>query len=185
MSRLIVTFITTLAVTLGTIAIFPRTDTPDEQPVQVTTVEASTSNPKETARVAIISPPQKASQPASPLVTSLIVETIPVSTSTQNASTTLSTSTMTVGSTTYSLSFADGAVLYDAMRALRTSDMSFTFTGHEYGSMGYFVDSLNNTPNTNGKYWFLYVNGTLAPRGVSQTILHTGDRIEWRYDDSY
>ena len=190
MPRLIITFVTTLAVALGAIAVLPRTDSHSDVPVQVTTVNASTSNPKSTTRVAIVAPKKEVPPTTTPVVTAITVDTIPAASSgpastTNNATTTLSSVTMTVGSSTYPLTFADGASLYDAMLALRTSNMSFTFSGHEYGSMGYFVDSLNNTSNTNGKYWFLYINGTLASRGVSQTLLHTGDRIEWRYEQSY
>lgn len=186
MLRLVITFITTLTVALGAIAVFPRTDAHNDAPVQVTTVNASTSNPKETARVAIIAPSKK-SIPTTviPEVSVVTVTSSTQATSSQNAPTPIPLGTLVVGSSTYPFAFADGETLYDAMLSLKTSDTSFTFESHEYGSMGIFVDAINNQPNTNGKYWFLYINGALASRGVSQTILHTGDRVEWRYEDSY
>ena len=60
-----------------------------------------------------------------------------------------------------------------------------TFTGREYTGLGFFVETINGKVPADGKYWFLYVNDGSAQRGASQTTLHAGDRVEWRYQERY
>jgi hypothetical protein len=193
MHKQILTFISTLALAIFIIVIFPRTNVP-KQPIQVATVTAATSASGETTRVAVVVPPPSATTNPSPALAAAAPTAATAATSvalavdarspvTPPAST--PSGTFTVGSSTYPLFFTDGSTLYEAMRALSASNTLFSFGGHDYGSMGFFIDSLNTIPNANGKYWILYINGTLAPRGVSQTILHTNDHIEWRYENSY
>lgn len=78
---------------------------------------------------------------------------------------------------------ADSTVL-DAMRAL-TSTSGFTFTGREYTSLGFFVDSINEKKSEKSHNWILYVNGKLSNTGASQTALKAGDTVEWKYEKSY
>jgi hypothetical protein len=70
------------------------------------------------------------------------------------------------------------------MRAL-ASNTSFAFTGREYIGMGFFVESINGKTNADSSYWILYKNGKLSSTGISQTTLHAGDSVEWRYEKSY
>ncbi len=72
----------------------------------------------------------------------------------------------------------------DVMRAL-SSTTNFTFSGRDYSSLGFFVESINGKKNSDGAYWFLYVNGTSSDTGASQTMLHAGDTVEWRYEKNY
>ena len=92
--------------------------------------------------------------------------------------------TLTVASSTYTTYIHEGDTLYDTMRTL-ASTTDFTFTGREYIGVGFFVESINDKKNEGGLYWILYVNGVLASHGISQTTLHVGDRVEWRYEKSY
>ena len=52
------------------------------------------------------------------------------------------------------------------------------------GSMGLFITAINATKNGDqpGHYWRFYVNGKLAPAGVSATVVKAGDQIEWRFE---
>ena len=90
----------------------------------------------------------------------------------------------TVGTAHYAADVENGATVLDAMRELGTSE-GFTFTGREYPSLGFFVDSINGRKNADGYYWILYVNGTSSSSGASQTVLSSGDTVEWRYEQGY
>lgn len=72
----------------------------------------------------------------------------------------------------------------DAMRAYASSE-KFAFTGREYSSLGFFVESINGRKNAGGSYWFLYINGAASEKGVSQAVLRPGDVVEWRYEKEY
>lgn len=64
-----------------------------------------------------------------------------------------------------------------------TSD--FSFSGVEYASLGFFVETINGKKAEGGYYWFLYVNDTSSSSGASQTLVKAGDVIEWRYKKNY
>lgn len=194
MRKQLLTFISTLALAVFVVLIFPRMNVSGKPPLQVATYTASTSAAGETARVAVVVPPAPTKKNPSPALAAAAPAASTAATSVAlavdaqapvSAPATTPSGILTIGSSTYPLFFTDGSTLYEAMRALSASNTSFSFTGHDYGSMGFFIDSLDAIPNANGKYWILYVNGTLAPRGVSQTILHTNDHVEWRYENSY
>jgi len=73
------------------------------------------------------------------------------------------------------------------MREL-ASTTNFAFTGKDYSSLGFFVESINGLPaqagkkNSDGFYWILYVNGKSSDLGVSQAKISSGDTIEWKYE---
>lgn len=89
--------------------------------------------------------------------------------------------TFKVGSSTHPFNVRSGETVIDAMRAL-SSEGAFTFTGREYPSLGFFVDSINGRANADGRYWFLYVNGVSAASGASAVTVQPGDIIEWKYE---
>lgn len=92
--------------------------------------------------------------------------------------------TLKIGEKTYSVLVTPGETLLDAMTVLvPTSDL--TFTGRDYPSLGFFVESINGIKNEKGMYWILYVNGTTSASGVSATTLKTRDIIEWKYEKGY
>ncbi len=78
---------------------------------------------------------------------------------------------------------SSGTVL-DAMNAQKAAG-ALSFSGREFPGLGFFVEEINGTRSTDGYYWILYVNGTVSPTGVSQTLLSAGDVIEWRYEKGY
>jgi hypothetical protein len=76
----------------------------------------------------------------------------------------------------------DGTVL----EAMVLEDASgFTFTTKNYPALGVFVESINGKENRDGKYWILYLNGATSTLGASSARVSPGDRVEWRYEDSY
>jgi len=92
--------------------------------------------------------------------------------------------TFSIASTSYGIYAPMGTTVLDAMRTL-ASTSNFSFTGREYPSLGFFVDSINGKNNADGNYWFLYVNGRSSDTGASQTTLNAGDTIEWRYERNH
>ena len=122
-------------------------------------------------------------QPAAPAATSS-----PSSTSTPPSAVATSTSgrtsiTVAVGTAHYTADVANGTTVIDAMRSL--AGEGFSFTGREYPSLGFFVDSIGGKKNADGYYWILYVNGTSSELGASSVVPHSGDAIEWRYEKGY
>ena len=77
-----------------------------------------------------------------------------------------------------------GSSTLDVMRSL-ASTSDFTFTGKEYPSLGFFVESINGKAAERGFVWIFYVNGKEAQKGISQTMLSSGDTVEWKYEDNY
>ncbi len=76
-----------------------------------------------------------------------------------------------------------GTVL-DAMRVYASSS-SFTFTGRDYPSLGFFVDSIEGKSSEGGNNWMLYIDGKLSPKGASSALVSPGERVEWRYEKGY
>ncbi len=89
--------------------------------------------------------------------------------------------TLIVGDDRYSIR-THGTVL-DAMRSLASDGLAFT--GKDYPSLGFFVESVNGKKASGGYYWILYVNGKSSDTGASQTRLSAGDTVEWRFEKSY
>jgi hypothetical protein len=125
-----------------------------------TTLVATTSN---TASVAPTSPPPK------------------TTTETKKTSPNI---TLSVGSTAYQVYAPEHASVLDVMRTLATTN-AFSFSGKEFPSLGFFVDSINGKKNGDGLYWILYVNGTSSDTGASETFLKAGDAVEWKYEKDY
>ena len=92
--------------------------------------------------------------------------------------------TLRVGDQTYSAHAAAGETAFDVMRSL-SHLQRFSFTGKEDPALGFFVESINGQTAPDGYYWIFYVNGAQSNTGISQTIIRSGDTIEWRLDNSY
>jgi len=92
--------------------------------------------------------------------------------------------TVSIEGATYIAAIQDNSSVLEAMRTLQESG-EFIFSGREYPSLGFFVESVNEKYGTDGFYWILYVNGKLSGAGASQTMLKAGDAIEWRYEKGY
>ncbi len=92
--------------------------------------------------------------------------------------------TLSVAGSSYATFAPSGATVLDAMKILASAS-NFTFTGKDYPSLGFFVDSINGNRAENGYSWILYLNGKLSGTGASQTTLNAGDAVEWRYEKNY
>ena len=95
-------------------------------------------------------------------------------TSTSNASTL----------TSYTIPVLASESVFDAMRAY-ASTSNFVFTGRDYPSLGFFVESIDGKVSADGSNWMLYVNGKQSPKGASSEIVAPGDTVEWRYEKGY
>lgn len=89
-----------------------------------------------------------------------------------------------VDGTRYPFAVTAGMTLADAMRSLATT-AGLRFTSSDYPGLGIFIESIGGRANSDGYYWFLYVNGTSASRGASQTPVHPGDSFEWRFEQGH
>ncbi len=147
-----------------------------EFPVATTTpsVEDATTNTATTSK-SIPTPTQQTQKETTAGTTTNASETVPAPT--PNV-------TLSVAGSLYSTFAPAGSTVLDTMRAL-TSTSNFTFTGHDYPSLGFFVDSINGKKAENSHNWMLYMNGKLSNTGASQTTLETGDAVEWKYEKSY
>jgi len=95
-----------------------------------------------------------------------------------------STAAFKIGEMLYPVAVSPDESVMDAMRALQSSG-NLAFTGKDYPGMGFFVESINGKKNSDNLYWMLYINGKSSDTGASQTTIHSGDKIEWRYEKSY
>ncbi|MEK7093008.1 MAG: DUF4430 domain-containing protein [Patescibacteria group bacterium] len=91
--------------------------------------------------------------------------------------------TLAAGTTTYAAHIDGSKTVIELMRSLPSS--GFVFSGDEYPSLGYFVESINGKKNGDGKYWILYINGKPSDLGASNATIHAGDTVEWRFEKSY
>ncbi len=91
---------------------------------------------------------------------------------------------LSVGGISHAAFAPTGSTVLDAMSILASTG-DFAFTGKDYPSLGFFVESINGQKAESGYNWILYMNGKLSGTGASQTTLSAGDAIEWRYEKSY
>ena len=164
-----------LALTLGLIALRPEPQgTPILAHASISSVATTTNIATASAEKSIQANPVPAI-PATPTTT-------PKAAAPERAVAAFASNvTIVVGSSSYPVYVAPGGTALDAMQVAASSS-SFTFTGREYPSLGFFVESIDGAPNANGFYWFLYVNGVSSQTGASQTTLHDGYTVEWRYE---
>lgn len=92
--------------------------------------------------------------------------------------------TLAAGTTTYTAHVDSSRTVIELMRSL-ASTSGFAFTGKEYPSLGYFIESINGKKNGDGTYWILYINGKSSDLGASNATIHAGDTVEWRFEKSY
>lgn len=90
--------------------------------------------------------------------------------------------TLAVGVETYAAPLPASRTVLDTMKALQASRPGFTFTGSDFPSLGFFVESINGKKAASGYNWMLYINGRKSDVGASQAVIHAGDRIEWKYE---
>ena len=95
-----------------------------------------------------------------------------------------SNATLAVGTSTYPLFVTSNETVLAAMQQL-SSTTNFTFAGKTESGMGIFVTALNGKENSHGSYWFLYINGESASKGISTQTLSPGDRVEWEFESGY
>ena len=92
--------------------------------------------------------------------------------------------TLSVAGSSYAAYAPRGSTVLEAMKIL-ASTTGFSFSGKDYPSLGFFVESMNGQRAENGHNWILYVNGKLSGTGASQTTLKASDALEWRYEKNY
>jgi hypothetical protein len=89
--------------------------------------------------------------------------------------------TLKAADQTYETYISGNESVLDLMNTVASSS-TFTFTGENYPSLGFFVESINGENNGHGLYWILYVNGKSSDLGASSEIIKPGDTVEWRFE---
>lgn len=88
--------------------------------------------------------------------------------------------TLIAGTTTVEIKATSQTTVLAAMRA--ASSKGFTFSGHEYPSLGFFVESINGISGDSNTSWILHINNATSTRGASQAVIAPGDTIEWQLE---
>lgn len=119
--------------------------------------------------------------------TSSTPPTTSTTTNTPTASTTqprVSSITLEVLGATHHADVPEHTSVYGLLTMLRDTD-NITFETKPFGSLGYYVTSLNGiSENPWGrKFWIYYINGAKAQVGISQYQLKPGDTISWKLED--
>ena len=86
-----------------------------------------------------------------------------------------------------SYNLTPSSTVYNLMQwASADSRSPFLFETKDFGSMGLFVESINNLKNNpqTGEYWIYYLNNESAQLGISQQIIKPNDIITWKYEIS-
>ena len=99
----------------------------------------------------------------------------------QNA--TVDTITIKIGDHSVLLPVKTNTSLYDILLAGQKAGQ-IHFTGKNYSSMGFFISSIENLHEGDGKYLIYYVNGVEASVGISSYIPKINDVIEWKISTS-
>lgn len=166
-------FGTLATVIIGILFIFNGGENKIALPVATTTPSVQTES---VIIVESVLPTQPAAQ-----ATLQTTKTIPVATTTPTPTPNI---TLSVAGKLYTIFAPKESTVLDAMRAL-ASTSDFKFTGHDYTSLGFFVDSINGKKTEKSYNWMLYLNGKLSNTGASQTTLSAGDTVEWKYEKNY
>ena len=126
-----------------------------------------------------------------------VKDTIPLSVITQNTlkeipivpenkiskNATTSMITIKIGNRSVLLPTQTNASLYDILVAGQKTGQ-IHFTGKNYSSMGFFISSIENLHEGDGKYLIYYVNGIEASVGISSYLPKIDDVIEWKLSTS-
>jgi len=88
-----------------------------------------------------------------------------------------------MGYTKINLPLQLGNSIYDVLLAGQNAGR-ISFTGKNYPGLGFFVTSIGNLREGNGKYLIYNVNGIQASSGVSSYFPKSGDVIEWHLGSS-
>lgn len=81
----------------------------------------------------------------------------------------------------YNVEVVEGSSVFDVMKKLKENNL-FDFDYIEHLGLGAFVNEINGTKGTPGKYWIYYINDTKASVGISNYILKSGDNIIWKQE---
>ncbi len=121
-------------------------------------------------------------QPQEVVAPSSLVAPMPRETELNPSRVTLDTPSAIVAETrVYAFLASATSSVETAMQAKR-AEASLSYETRDYPTLGSFLESINGVRNANGAYWMLYVNGARSSVGMSQAVVVSGDRIEWRYE---
>ena len=151
-------------------------------PVPIVSTTTSTSNAPNNSATSSLKTSPVVVEPVAPSTEAPIVSTTSETAPAVSIPANYLHATMSVAGVSYDLAFPPDSTLEAAMNLLESQNTSFSFTEQEYPGLGEFVDSINGKENAGGNYWFLYVNTAQSPTGITDTTLHSGDVIEWKYE---
>ncbi|MCX6757517.1 MAG: DUF4430 domain-containing protein [Candidatus Nomurabacteria bacterium] len=91
--------------------------------------------------------------------------------------------TLKIADTNINLPIQNNSSLYDILLAGQNAGQ-INFTGKNYSGMGFFISSIGNLKEGNGKYLIYYINGIEANLGISSYVPKVGDVVEWKLSES-
>ncbi len=95
-----------------------------------------------------------------------------------------SNASIKVGDATYPITVTRDQTVLGVMRTL-ASTTDFRFSGRDYSSLGFFVESINGKKQADGYVWIFYMNNKKSSIGISSAMLDVGDVVEWKYERGY
>jgi len=85
----------------------------------------------------------------------------------------------------YNTNIKKDSSVFNVMKKIKSEskpDNPFDFKYTEYSGLGSFINEINGTKGSSGKYWIYYVNNKEASVGVSNYIIKSGDIISWKQE---
>lgn len=89
------------------------------------------------------------------------------------------TITLKINNTNINLPIQQGQTFYDVLISAQRNG-KINFTGKEYTGMGFFISSIGDLNETDGRYLVYLINGTEASVGISSYFPKVGDVVEWK-----
>lgn len=119
-----------------------------------------------------------AASSVSPPATASTVEEVEVS----MISVTLRIVPIGASSTTYAITIANNATVYEVMQQAKAQ--GFTFKDKNFPGIGRYVTQIAGVQEDKhaGVYWSLYLNGAYASVGASSARVHDGDMVTWKFE---
>lgn len=154
-------------------------DSPQENGGEESSTNANTSTERTQTNTAI---PTASEEDATPEVTNANTNTETESPPPKSIA--VSMHVVPVGSPVqdYTITTTDGDSIYDVMVLAEKS--GFTFVEKDFPGIGKYISTILGLKEDKhaGFYWTLYLNGTYSSVGVSDAVVHDGDKVMWKYE---
>lgn len=87
--------------------------------------------------------------------------------------------TLKINNININLPIQQGQTFYDILISAQKNGQ-INFTGKDYSGMGFFISSIGDLHEGDGKYLVYSINGNEASVGISSYVPKLGDIVEWK-----